>query len=473
MEKVDSHLHEHVYPLQSYFSCPVEDMDECLDLDGCCSTMVILIVWMCLRFGCRDPQIMVDSLRCAMRNKRHELLGTSPTLESAAELGRYLLRLRAWHNGLVDPQLPDIKHWLKLNVVSGTANCNYMLYDDANGFTLCDFLCEKGGPWCENHALPIGTDIMTAPYMYDHMQYVPHAFNHYRIRAAGYFEDRWKESEWKCSLDTMRSQLEEEITDPEEADIVVLRFYGFMGETIQCDEIEKILRQLNGTIQWPNTTAFAAELLLPPEIPATKSDAKRFTRTIAEKVPLQKWRVAAVYVQQNIFLLSLNMHQYEAAHHLETALLQRYDIKGRATLILQIGNLDHLMWLNTLRAKHEMEGVGFHLVFSVTKRWTRYMRTVVRLLKVFIPLITHANPKPFDTQWYNDGTMQWIGSSCLYLTVTDRPGVKRPDGGVHNVGSSKIYAEDFLLLLLQELFPLDQKRPQEEEIVDAKRQKKT
>lgn len=50
------------WDLQSYFGAL--DATDPENLRGCCTTMTLLIVWLCLRFDCREPQLMVNALRC-------------------------------------------------------------------------------------------------------------------------------------------------------------------------------------------------------------------------------------------------------------------------------------------------------------------------------------------------------------------------------------------------------------------------
>ena len=51
--------------LQIYFCNHVRSTETAcgVNLNGSCTTMVVLVIWMCLRLGCRDPQKMVDAIR--------------------------------------------------------------------------------------------------------------------------------------------------------------------------------------------------------------------------------------------------------------------------------------------------------------------------------------------------------------------------------------------------------------------------
>ena len=149
LNPVDGDNALYVDSLQHFFCPPMHELTRCLQLEKCCSTMVILVVWMCLRFGCHHPQVMVDSIRCAMWCKRSGLLGGDAL---AAELfTKYLLQLRAWQNGFVDINR-NMQWWLRLRQPAGTRPCNYMVYRSDTEFFLCPALCENALPWCSMHA---------------------------------------------------------------------------------------------------------------------------------------------------------------------------------------------------------------------------------------------------------------------------------------------------------------------------------
>ena len=103
---------------RTFFST-MEDTDDC-QLNGCCTTVTILMVWLCLRFGCRDPQVMADALRCVLEHARHrakQLRQRNPGGEN--QMMKFLFQLRAWQNQMVDTEdwtHDDFLKWLKIRV---------------------------------------------------------------------------------------------------------------------------------------------------------------------------------------------------------------------------------------------------------------------------------------------------------------------------------------------------------------------
>jgi hypothetical protein len=253
--------------------------------------------------------------------------------------------------------------------------------------------------------------------------------------------------------------MEENLPDVEEDNLVSIRFFGFVDEEVMhCKEIYHILQKIQATYEWNDsqlTTAFAAELLLPEDGDELQEEqALLFVRMVATTVPLPKWRISAIYADEQIWLLVLNLQVYGSAEEMATALLERYLIKESSTLVLRVGNVRHLVWLNTLMMemhKVKMVGVRFHLVFSDSERWKRCLRTATRLLKVFVEHVAAIGTKQFPTPWYNQDVTKWIKGRGLYLTVTDRPNVTTPDGTTESMGTWHIYAEDFLHGIVQEI----------------------
>ena len=130
--------------LQSYFAAPWDarlDSKLC-DTRGCCSTVTILIVVMCLHFRCKDPQQMVNIIRCIMRHLRNSL--------SSGELIRFLLQIRRWQNNLAEQELSEEAslYWLGITCKPGSQLCNCVLQDRTS---LCQTPCAAGTVWCSDH----------------------------------------------------------------------------------------------------------------------------------------------------------------------------------------------------------------------------------------------------------------------------------------------------------------------------------
>jgi hypothetical protein len=135
--------------VQSFFSS-MEAMDPC-DLEGCCTTVTILVVWLCLRYGCKDPQRMVNALRCVMMHMRTKEEGS---------VQDFLLKLRAWHQEMMRANWPhrEFLSWLRIRARPGYVKCDYILPSpvsargrDGLQLTFCDNECEDGWTWCREH----------------------------------------------------------------------------------------------------------------------------------------------------------------------------------------------------------------------------------------------------------------------------------------------------------------------------------
>ena len=101
--------------LQCLFST-IEDTDTCA-LNGCCTTVSILMVWLCLRFGCQDPQTMADALRCVLKHARRR--ARQVPQGSPNPFMKFLLQLRAWQNRMAETEdwkHDDLLRWLKIRV---------------------------------------------------------------------------------------------------------------------------------------------------------------------------------------------------------------------------------------------------------------------------------------------------------------------------------------------------------------------
>jgi hypothetical protein len=92
--------------IQSFFR-PTEKEDTC-GLAGCCTTVVILVVSLCLRFGCINPQTMVDALRRVMEHARR----TPSTMDVLFKLRRWQDQMASSHNQTHE----ELLKWLKIKV---------------------------------------------------------------------------------------------------------------------------------------------------------------------------------------------------------------------------------------------------------------------------------------------------------------------------------------------------------------------
>ena len=328
-------------PLQQYFHGPIGEQQEIMEIDGCCTTMVLLVVWMCLRFGCRDPHRMVKSIRCAMVKKRRSAFFPAGTIRNAREITEFLLRLRAWQNGITNRRLnaDEIKRWLKIYAVPGSVVCNYMQYDDKRDPTkfigLCQKPCENGFTWCVEHAAAfrLGKEETDTGSTDVKVLHVPAALRKHCVLFAGYFERRWKDNDgFRCALDTLSSQLQAvpdvvKRTAPNTDTLGTVRFYGFLGPNgLYLSDLYPILQEMQRRLHSVNAhhaNVFSVELLLPRRESILPSDRFLFCKIVSQTLPLLYWPVSVVYVKKAVGLLIIDMN-HVANHVVLMELLSRY-----------------------------------------------------------------------------------------------------------------------------------------------------
>ena len=132
--------------LQSFFSNFIDSNDPD-EVGNCCTSIVILVVWFCLRLGCRDPQYMVDHLRCVMESKRVEL--------SKEGYHALVVDVLAWHTDMTKKTTDEqFLQWLQLTALAGSVKCNCIRYDE--NWKVVDFCQRRSSPsgsvWCAEHA---------------------------------------------------------------------------------------------------------------------------------------------------------------------------------------------------------------------------------------------------------------------------------------------------------------------------------
>ena len=327
--------------IQQYFHGPIEHQQEILDTNGCCTTMVLLVVWMCLRFGCRDPHQMVKSIRCAMGDKRRGAFLPEGTLTNARKITEFLLRLRAWQNGILkhDLNTEEIKHWLKIYADPGTVVCNYMLYnkqDPTEFIGLCPKPCEGGFTWCAEHAAGFRLGNEETPVVSNDVKvlHVPAALKKHCVLFAGYFERRWGAiDDWECSQDTFIRQLRavpdivEQAAKTQTDTMGTLRFYGFLGpDGLHQPDLDRILTRMQshmGDINSRWADVFSVELLLPEPETVSPRDRFLFCKMVSERQTLQQWPISVVYVKKAIGILVVDMNFVDS--HIDLVrLLARY-----------------------------------------------------------------------------------------------------------------------------------------------------
>ena len=133
--------------IQSRFASP--DPSDPQQLRGCCSTIVILVVYSCLRFGCRNPQWMVDALRCGM-DGFHRVRDLSADPYARHTFQAFLLRLQSWQSNIADQSVPwgenGFLELLKLWSGPKRVACDHMEYADDETIVHTRFCKEESEP---------------------------------------------------------------------------------------------------------------------------------------------------------------------------------------------------------------------------------------------------------------------------------------------------------------------------------------
>ena len=311
--------------IQHYFKSPESREEDARtgNLNGCCSTMVLLIVLVSLRFGSRDPQWVVDAIRCAMRDIRGRW--------SDPELLAFLRQLRRWHNSVGHPGMPHATFlkWIKVAVQSGSRFCYHMIY--ANGrFSgkLCPALCVDGSTWCAQHIkerpLPIrDLDPRWNPNTDEGLIIPPYVMTDAELHMAAYFDDEWQPP-WQCSFDAMRRQLRR---TPPEASLGIFDFVNFEQNTAKIQQILALLT-LEDRHRLSRLTymTFQAKEIDP--------------LVVLRNVPLSKWKRAYIVTDEDVPYVYINTCKVADRSHLERLLPS-----NARTVCLRLHTAQHLEWL--------------------------------------------------------------------------------------------------------------------------------
>ena len=177
----------------------------------CTTTITFLVVLMCLRFGCKDPQAMADAIRHIVRGR-------------VVERERFLLHLRELENGMVDVgSVADARRWL---LPTGPYCHHIMSRPLDTPVRVCTAERSEHGWWCPAHTplTPPSTRPQPPP-----KRVIAHALPEYlpftTVHAVGYFEERWLKTDngWPCALQTLDAQLRDVPDVPPIETISVIR----------------------------------------------------------------------------------------------------------------------------------------------------------------------------------------------------------------------------------------------------------
>ena len=274
--------------LQNYFCSPRfgTPNEEACNLTGCCATMSILIVLVSLRFRSRDPQMVVDAIRCVMRHMRKNI--------GSDELFNFLMRLRGWHEKLNHPSLSKEAFMRMLHITRDpgdtTSKCRAMEYRDGKFTGICDRVHDGRFAWCTLHRpANMGNMAWIEQRNWAPLAWIPSYVEFREVEAVGHFDVAWRDRNWDCALDTMVYQLNDYLRRPNSKSLAALRFIETAPE-----DVTNILVNLIGPDQWRGLQTLGILLLEVLCWSYRPSLWDTFRSTVVRHVPLFAWRVAYV-----------------------------------------------------------------------------------------------------------------------------------------------------------------------------------
>ena len=216
--------------------------------------------------------------------------------------------------------------------LNGRHQCLSMIYDGSKTFThtLCANPCPPGRVWCDQHRPPPDHGWSTPPLVrvqntpldpadvkHVVMHDIPSDVTFRGLGCVGYFESRWADGGWSCSLDTLHEQANAYQEVGKGRDLAAVRILDLSPQQV---------RQLLLRIQWnqgPNvsdrdTLRRACDYLLIEHIEGNEDypkccrvvrSRKDFLGTVLAHAPLHLFRKAIVWNRDTVLVALYNEHQ--------------------------------------------------------------------------------------------------------------------------------------------------------------------
>jgi hypothetical protein len=321
---LDNPLSENI---QHYFRNP--NIEDPYNLDGCCTTITMLLIWLCLRFGCRQPQIMVDAMRYAMAVKRTHL--------PQDQLHQFLVKLRAWQDTvLLTNNIDNVRDIAGLRADPYQKHCLFMQY--RNVTTFCQNPCQDGWVWCREHVPRRSQENRSHPddALYSRLKVRPLMDVVYSVvprgtlglGAVAYIQGRHDSSEWACALDPFRESLRR-VRMNLGPQLGVIRFTGFTNHTSVLPHMQEVLDVMQPLWCLSNVLDVAVievDALLPDSQDVQISLARTVTKSILGSVPVNQWKFSLVFAHGLLTYVSLDMGTFEGKEHFDSSLgdIQKY-----------------------------------------------------------------------------------------------------------------------------------------------------
>ena len=347
--------------IQNYFVSPKEgkpDEEPC-DLSGCCATVMILIVLVCLRFRSRDPQVIVDAMRCVMRHKRK--------VSSDDQLFDFLLRLRGWHEIINNVRLSKAQFQRLLHITrpddDTTSVCNAVVYGADGRVGVCKRIHHGNFAWCSDHT-PTGLDggVWMPHQNRWPVVFIPGFVVFGEVEVVGYFDASWRTDGWRCSLDTMQHQLQAFLAHPSTRGLGVLRFIN-----TTMDDIEDVLVRRLPAATWQSLhrlPVLLVEMLCVQTPPPAASLQPAFQTAVLHIVPFFAWSRAYVAVCSTLAYMVVNMASLQRVKDFADLLQTVPESNYAYGLYVVVTRPCHLRWIHEHRDAPLLRRGSIHFVFD-------------------------------------------------------------------------------------------------------------
>jgi hypothetical protein len=384
--------------LQSYFC----DFD-----DDCSTTVALLVVVCCLRFGSRDPQRITDALRCVLNQRR--------MTTTAEDFQRFVLRLRELENRLATMSVDGAFGLLQLVATDGDT-CQHIVEEKpGRDAVFCQRPCTAGTIWCADHTpAQARRPLARPPHRRVNMLFLPAYVPYDRVDVVGYFEQRWGIDKWQCSLDVFQSQLDEytRTRDHTDRSLCVFRFLSrrrchdqrlsppetgaSLMETQRfiLDALKYITRKRWDDLQHMHSVLFEIlswdEMLMPydTELRAWFTDHVLSQSRI---VPMAHWKFLAVVVDKKPCYVAFDLSQFRRDKDFVSTLthLNGY-VKASPfvpILALRLTTADHVEWLGAFWG-----GLVTRAIYGSPD--TAFLRNMRRHIDLWGPWVADAGEPP-------------------------------------------------------------------------------
>ena len=289
-------------------------------------TLLVLIAWTCLRFGYKDVEQVIRAILCALCQHMQQ---------QPLHFRKFWELLVVWRNELRLEALTDnddLLYLLGLKVVNNNEPCGYQM---DNG-TACPKSGHRDNVWCSDHMrtkTQTNENLLKVPMfpLPDNVARV--ACQPVHLQATAYFEDRWQETNWKCSWDMFQWQKEQIDENYEWCNrIGCVRFVSVVD--IGESWIKEILRKFveHKELQ-SSTNAFG---VLNVDF-LTGNHRHHEVEMVLQQVPVHPWSAMVVATRSIPVFVSLHLATYSSVSAFQTTINGFLTSPSPVSFYLRIG----------------------------------------------------------------------------------------------------------------------------------------